>query len=941
MNLQATFVQNNQLQWLDAAAWRAAFGHIQHSCSYAQHLPNAILARLCAPGVGQLPAQVVVEQPWQAQWVSQQSMAYLSAAGVTAAPLPQVLTLSQWLNLDDQLAQLDEAQVLSERQAALSLCQAFKALNVDSLRNDAARHALALEMVSLLKEIDTRAGLSPALAFAGQDCGDKLLQTTWLSREARWLSAARGSLLSMGKPAVWQLRIQASKRLAASAQLLAVLPAAHPSLAMQLFLSQWPQTQTASLCLPLLADAAQSAQKIAHIQVFSCEHFEQEARDGAALIQSLMRQNDSEHTASSVAVVAHDRVLARRCAALLARNRVPVEDRVGWALSTTVASTLLRGVLTSWQASDPQALMQWLALPIVADHWPQARASLAYLRRLWFKQPLLPEGRAFMRRAIAQAPDPDILRCLQHWQAAQQLFTKPKTLAQFAGALQAFLAPLSDALQSDAAGGKVWQQLVALTMTLDDAAISLATFIAVLDDALESERFSASSHSHNDVKAGKVVFIPLYEAAWIAQMPLVMLGCNEAHFPASPSSPTPMLSSVRRELGLPSPSAERAVWQHLLQQKDKPIYATFTPSEGGNPSRLSPYLLGANLQAIAQPAQAAPFYPPNPPNPPTPTKTQTTAAQLTVQSLPLEVSVTKLAAVLQCPYRFALQAVFGIAPLDEPSLWPTHLERGNLLHEALHRAKEDLQTLDNAPALETQLKATLQAMLQDTLPLSGRYAALVADSQRTLSTYIAAHQARQDEGWRMHATEHDIDSEQLIEGVRVHGKLDRLDVVRDKAGTPQGYAVLDYKTSNDALLRQKRDDPLLDAQLALYAALLEHQDLPAAQAAYWRLHDGLHDGLYDGLQGHRHDRLSDASASKADYSSKKTIFELDDLPLQIDLVQHAVRTAWQVLASTAAAPATPSEMACQYCSYHAVCRSRDLAQPQLPPPPQTQGERHE
>jgi ATP-dependent helicase/nuclease subunit B len=875
------------LQWLNADDWRTAFPQINNWFSYGNTLPVDVLSRLCAAQLGQAPMLAVVEHPWQAQWVTQQCMAYFSAANIGAAPLPQVMTLGQWLALD---AQSQPITPLTERQAIFTLCQALSALKVESIRSDAARYTLASDMVAMLKEMDTRAALSPAIAFAGQDAHEKLSQTPWLSREASWLSVAKASLYDIGKPLSWQMALQASQRLANHSALMAVLPAPHPSLAMQAFLSQLPADSAAMVCCSALADTASSAASIARIEVQSCVSFEQEAVQAAQTIQTLVLQ-DGE--AKNVVVVAHDRVLARRCAALLARSQVPVEDRVGWALSTTVSSTVLRGLLSSWQGSDVPALMAWLGLPIVAAHWPEAKATLRYLRQQWQREPITPEGRAFVRKAIAASPSQAIQACLQHWQAAQSQCAKPMPLAQFSYGLQTHLSSLSNALQADAAGSKVWQVLQSLGLDDEPTLISLATFVAVLDDALESERFSASTLSHSDMGKARVIFAPLYEAAWTGDAPLVMLGCNEAHFPASPRNPTPMLGSVRRELGLSLPTTERAVWLHLLAQTGKPIYATFTPSEAGNPSRLSPWLLGASLQ---MPTTTLPE--PVPTEPVTMTEPKQ-AAQLRVQSLPDEVSVTKLAAVLQCPYRFALNAVFGVAPLPEPAAWPSHLERGNVLHEALHHAQADLQTLGNVDDLENKLKTALQAILQDKLPLSGRYAALIADSQRTLST----------EGWRLQAAEHPIESTQLIDGVRVHGKLDRLDVIRDATGQAQGYAVMDYKTSSEAVLKQKRDEPLLDAQLALYAVLLELQDMPAAQAAYWRLHDGLHE----------------SATVKDDYHSKKTVLAIEDLPLHMDSVQHAVQSAWQNLATSGAAPATPSEAACQYCAYRAVCRSADLA----------------
>ncbi len=879
---------------MNAAAWHSAFPMIRQWHSYASELPQQVLASLCAASLGQAPAQVVVEQPWQGQWVKQQCMAYMALKGIEAAPMPQVMTLGQWLG-----QQHDESITVSERQAALSLCHALKDLTVESITSDAARYALAVDMVALLKEIDVRAQLSPALLFEGQDAGTRLSQTAWLSREAQWLAVASFHLQAAGRPLAWQMRLQTAQTLAGSPQLAAVLPAPHPSLAMQAFLSQLASTSNAAVCLPELADDIASAQRLSTVEVLQCTQFEQEALIAAQRIQTLMNESQPPH---SVVVVAHDRVLARRCAALLARHDVPVEDRVGWALSTTVSSTVLRGLLTSWQSSDVPALKAWLALPVVAAHWPHAAATLAYVRERWHKEPILPEGGAFIQTIIAKASNEDVKQALKTWQTAQKTFLNPKTLSQHACALQAYCAPLSAAMLSDAAGGKVWQQLQNLATEVDANEISLATFVAVLDEALESERFSASTHSYSDPHAARVIFSPLYEAAWTDGAPVVMLGCNESHFPAAPRSPTPLLNSVRRELGLPSPSSERAVWQHLLAQSKQPICATFTPSEQGNPSRLSAWLLGARVVPTGASTMSEPeTFDASPAK---------QAAQLTLNALPTEVSVTKLAAVLQCPYRFALQTAFAVKSLDEPALWPSQAERGNLLHVALHGVKSDLQTLNHAAELEVRIKTALHTVLQEKEALSGRYAALVADSHRTLATYVSAHAARQAEGWRVQDTELEVESHGILEGIRVHGKLDRVDVMRDSAGQARGYAVIDYKTSNDTLLKKKVKDPLLDAQLALYAALLEQLDLPPAQAAYWRLHDGLE---------------GDSGAKPYDHS-KKTIYELKELPNDIAMVQTAVRSAWQTLADSGSAPATPSESACQYCQYHAVCRSSDLVE---------------
>jgi RecB family exonuclease len=1005
-------------QWLKPSDWQAAFPGVVQWFGYGAAVPAAVMAQLCAARLGEPPKHAVVEHPWQAQWLLRQCAAYLQRLN-HAAPLPQVLTLGQWLNL--RLSQSADAlaapATVTAQQAALQLTAALKVLRVDAIHSDRARYGLASEMVKLMAEMTLREHLSSTIALAGQDAAQRLAQPTWLSREAQWLHLAQASLSDQqasnslaaspaSPPALaWLEQLRQLAPLAAGAQLALVLPAPHPSVLMQAFLSQ-PLNADCAVGLPDLAqhhtditanttinttsNNFDDSNAETTVTVTQCESFEHEAIIAADLISALLdptnpqNSKNPKHPANpasindtskhppkataepaptapqNVTIVAHDRILARRVAALLARRGVAVEDRVGWALSTTVAATVVRGVLSSWQGNDVPALMGWLALPMVAQHWPDARPTLALLRQRWHAESIVPDGRAFIKRVIwlaqtaGDAAGQNAAACLEHWQAAQQQFTQPKaerSVAAFAADLLAFLAPLTPALQADAAGGKVWQQLRSLGAgggALADTKVSFATFVAVLDETLEGERFSASNANHAD-HAARAVFAPFYEAAWLDAAHTVMLGCNETHLPATPRSPTPLLSSVRRELGLPQPAVERAVWQHLLAQRGKQLHATFTASEAGNPSRISPWLLAYPVNQAVQPStlvnvasdidtvetletleivETVEIVEIVETLAPLETSLETRlenakppCAALALNAMPTEISVTKLASIVQCPYRFALSSVFGIRPLDEPALWPSQMERGNLLHDALHAVNADpalpLHTLNAPDALRSAIHAALQALLPNKLPFSGRYAALVADSQRTVDTYVAAHSARQAEGWRIHAAEHTVESTDLIAGVRVHGKLDRIDAIRGNSQTIHGFAVLDYKTTAQAALAAKRDAPLLDAQLALYTALLEANDQPTAQAAYWRLHDGLHDSTVQAGD--------DSSAANVQYHEKKTFFALADLPNQTDAVTGAVRLAWQKAAASHSAAATPSDSACEYCAYRGVCRSNGVA----------------
>ena len=76
-------------------------------------------------------------------------------------------------------------------------------------------------------------------------------------------------------------------------------------------------------------------------------------------------------------------------------------------------------------------------------------------------------------------------------------------------------------------------------------------------------------------------------------------------------------------------------------------------------------------------------------------------------------------------------------------------------------------------------------------------------------------------GWSFEAAESRIDMP-AIEGepLRLHGRIDRIDVRRDG----DAVRLIDYKTNSEDALRAKVRQPLEDTQLAVYAALQSARD---------------------------------------------------------------------------------------------------------------------
>jgi RecB family exonuclease len=937
------------LSFLSFAEWQAVFPALKHpdvsvvlnidtlplnhpSSSIQTH--SAVKA-LCCSKLGEEPKLAIVEHPWQSQWLKQSCLAYFKEQSCPALVflMPKILTLGQWLDREKNTHQHSKP-LIYKREAAIYLCDSLKQLNVESLTSDSARYALAVQMVALIQEIDTRATLPSHLLGVGQLAKSQLNDPSWLSREGQWLSICQSFLTQLEQDThrvlQWRAHLtQLTQNLAHQpiSTLTLLMPAVHPGLMMHVFLSQLDSLLDERMgdCLYIALPDLNNTPSIDVIRVEACAHFEDEAQHAANIARTWLKSNEK-----NVAIVAHDRVLGRRCAALLARHRIPVEDRVGWALSTTVAASCVRGVLSSWLSHDVPTLLAWLGLPMVQSALPYTCETLEHLRHRWHQEKILPEGQHFIfkvlhfsKHAVAnnltlEHPSAQaVIDCLGDWQKAKLAAHKLATVSNHAQHLMAYLQPIATVLQRDKAGEKVWRELQKLSAfdrlcaDTPSSLISLSTFTAIVDEVFEAERFSISTHSYDLPDAARVIFIPFYEAAWCESEHILMLGCNDTHFPATPNNPTPLLSSVRRELNIPLPVSERSVWLHLLSRQKIALHALFTPNESGNPSRLSAWLNGAIIHNATTSITAsnhsdgidtvgfeAAF------------GKQSQAVVNTV-ALPTEISVSKLSHLMQCHYRFTLESVFKIKPLGVPAYWPSYNERGNLLHQALETMKINNQSLSATELLE-YLRGALQILLSEKLPYSGRYAALLADCERTLATYTSAHQQRLSEGWKIESTETPVESYALISHVRVHGKIDRIDRIHradTSSANQDGYAVLDYKTSAHARLKSKQIAPAVDAQLVLYAALLTLNQRDVTQAAYWRLHDGLY-------QSHQ-----TSSALKDRYHTKNTLLVVNDLSEHVDKISTQLRQHWQVLKDTMTAQATPSETACEYCEYAGVCRT--------------------
>jgi ATP-dependent helicase/DNAse subunit B len=308
-----------------------------------------------------------------------------------------------------------------------------------------------------------------------------------------------------------------------------------------------------------------------------------------------------------------------------------------------------------------------------------------------------------------------------------------------------------------------------------------------------------------------------------------------------------------------------------------------------------------------------------------------------------EFSATQLEAYARCPFRFFLQYVLRVQPLETLELQADAGERGTLVHEILAELHRQLQT-DEEPDLSDGLSGSLisrrfQELLREKLgqrpATSDVQEALITIEQRALDEWGTAYSQQWGEyiaslpdklvlqpamfevpfGATQAAAEHATEpaAPPLVFGqgesaVRIGGRIDRID-----AGLCEGrpvFIVVDYKTGKMVSLVECGIEDGTVLQLALYTLavqrlqLLGHKAWPY-QMGYWRLRVR---GYFSGLKIWADDegRLMEMDA---------TIWE----ELQRQLEEIIPRLAAGIRSGQF--PVFNSDLSCTtFCPYRTVCR---------------------
>ncbi|MBI5331195.1 MAG: PD-(D/E)XK nuclease family protein [Betaproteobacteria bacterium] len=602
-----------------------------------------------------------------------------------------------------------------------------------------------------------------------------------------------------------------------------------------------------------------------------------------------------------IALVALDRMLARRVRALLERRAILVQDETGWAMSTAAASH----VLERWTGLLGQGMFHADLLDLLKSPFVHAAAdpdlAVSQLEQA-FRRHGAPRDLAGHQALAREYGLGAASEALARIARARNAF--PSGRARLAAWTEGLLASL-EALGAQAAlaADPIGAQILALLRGLAQecaghpTAYPLTEWRRWLALHLETATFTDAS-VESPIRLTHLA--AAHHRDWEG---VLLLGAGAAHLPARTRARV-FNDATRLQLGLPGAlereAAQRQALADLLARA--PAAALVWQSEeAGEEQPLSPWLVqldafhsiawGRGLVRDAGRAAggSAGLKADPPPSDP-------------VRAMPPErMTVSAWQSLLNCPFQFHARHLLR---LNEPDETPEAMDKadyGSLLHGILARFHRRFPRL--AEALPETLEAALQEASQSAFgAVEARdYEALAwrLRWQRQIPAYLAWALGWEARGYRFESAETALSAEIEWAGTaaeagrtRLEGRADRIDARED------ALVALDYKTQSRQTLKQKLAPEAEDAQLTAYAWLAG-----AAEAAFVALDE--------------RDRVTELAWP-------------GDLAVAAGEEALRLRDTLSAMACGAAIPAHGAPSACAWCEMRGLCRVEHRAPASMP-----------
>ncbi len=648
----------------------------------------------------------------------------------------------------------------------------------------------------------------------------------------------------------------------------------------------------------------------------------------------------------NIALVAQDRLAARRTRALLSRlgNGLRIRDETGWKLSTTRAAA---------------AFNSWLEIIRAPKEGPSASALLEFLQNPYFdlahslhQSPELCTGLVAQLEDILLAsqaksgwetftmaieranyyvasnggsPNEHLIKLIRFLRALHAAWQQPMVACSSAYTL------LQDNLQEtgmlkrlerDAAGKQLLEVIQNFDLsggTYQDIKMRLPEWLSLLKTVIEEASYEETG---KDAQA-TLSILPLSSMRLREFDAVVLIGCDEQQLPAFSEPPLFFSDTLNRYLKSSTIAA-----QYVQQARDLSALLVScrnvdllwqSKSKSGEPLRPSAWI--QRLQITLKDWRAIEAKPET-------YEGQSQPLQMSVSTpdrdmaIPVTVSPSAYKALRDCPYRYYVSSLLGLHKAKEFEEGFDASLAGQTLHALLKTFFQALKTEEeksHSPIHQSN-EARRQWMTEYlTLCSEKEFERLIAGDARVLGTlrdwqkqipsFVDWQIQREYEGWRYHDAELPIgftlsllDPDGVQRDIRIAGRADRFDIHQSD---DTAAAVIDYKNQKMKKIVERSANILDDPQLLIYARAANENPgaahLPGRtveQAEWVTLKAELDKGESKNIRAHAVQEMPEIMAQ----FSEQIVKDLNGL--------------WARKPMQAFAP----DSVCQYCEARGICR---------------------
>ena len=648
----------------------------------------------------------------------------------------------------------------------------------------------------------------------------------------------------------------------------------------------------------------------------------------------------------NIALVAQDRLAARRARALLSRfgPSLRIRDETGWKLSTTRAAASLNSWLelirSPKEGPSASALLEFLQNPFfdiahTLQKPPQACISLiAQLEDILIASQAKSGWETF-RTAIERAnaysssrgsvPHELLLELLTGLQRHHAQWLELKLDCENAYALlNANLQEMGmvQELEKDSAG----KQLLEVLKTFDlgagayrQVSMRLPEWLSLLKTVIEE----ASYQEVGQQAEATLSILPLSSTRLREFDALVLVGCDEQQLPAFSEPPLFFSDALNRLL-----KASTITAQYIQQARDLSQLLISCPqvellwqskSKSGEPLRPSAWISRLRTQLPgwsileAKPDTHADHSAP----------LQESVATVDRDiALPISMSPSAYKALRDCPYHYYVRSILGLRKAKEFEDGFDASLAGQVLHALLKNFFQALKTEEqkshsNVARGEDARRLWMQEHLtkhsekefERLIQGDARVTGTLRDWQKQIPSFVEWQLQREAEGWQYHDAELSVgftiiltDADGIEREIEIAGRADRFDVNTNQSNVA---AVIDYKNQGITKIKKRAERLLDDPQLLIYARAVNENAIAAH------------------LPGRTVEQAEWVSL-KADLKKAKDrivrAHPVEKMPEMMEQFSEQLREDLEVLWARKPMKAFAPDSVCQYCEARGICR---------------------